>query len=260
MQAFSSTQYPTYVIPGTPGGFTARNFVDFSSATAGDFSAAQTLLSSHKFNISNYPVKDKKHLDRIFDKRNVSLGTGTLDLKVSAYTSGAVRVAGILTQDTYTYSSVRVVLKSSTTAGVCQGIFYYLNDNQEVDWEILTSTTQTDSRYVPAGIWATNQATDAKAKKTYSVIPIDFDPAGDFHEYRIDWIPGTTIFYLDGVQKAYFKTNVPTMATHLVVNAWSNGDPHWSNGPPSSDSITHIRSIDLYTKYTDSATGYICNI
>lgn len=32
-----------------------------------------------------------------------------------------------------------------------------VNDNQEIDWETLTSTISTPSQCVPAGIWATNQ-------------------------------------------------------------------------------------------------------
>ena len=32
-----------------------------------------------------------------------------------------------------------------------------VNDTQEIDWEILTSTVSTSSACVPSGIWATNQ-------------------------------------------------------------------------------------------------------
>jgi hypothetical protein len=44
-----------------------------------------------------------------------------------------------------------MLMKSSDTK------FGKANDNQETDWEILTTTTSTSRPGVPAGIWATNQ-------------------------------------------------------------------------------------------------------
>jgi len=53
---------------------------------------------------------------------------------------------------------------------------------------------------------------------------------------------------------------VPTAAGHWVWNAWSSGDPYWSNGPPTADSLTHIRSIEIYNGFTSTPSGSICNI
>ncbi|KAH0582422.1 hypothetical protein H2248_010365 [Termitomyces sp. 'cryptogamus'] len=108
-------------------------------------------------------------------------------MKVSAYSgSGAIFSSEMVTNDIFKYASVRTVLKSSPVGGVVEGNFFYLNDNQEIDWEILTSTTLQPSAEVPAGIWATNQALVPGQPSTHTTVPFTFDPSQDYHEYRID--------------------------------------------------------------------------
>jgi len=135
-----------------------------------------------------------------------------------------------------------------------------VNDNQEIDWEILTSTISTASACVPAGIWATNQAVTPGTQNTHQTVPFTFDPTADFHEYRIDWSSDATAFYIDGQQKTRFTTNVPTQAGSWIWNTWSNGDPCWSNGPPTANSITQIKSIEIFKGWTSTVSGTICNV
>ena len=131
---------------------------------------------SKGISISNYAIEDTP-MSYTFVPENVALGSGSVDLKVSAYNgTGNVQSSEILTQDIFKFASVRTVLKSSGVPGVVEGNFFYckrvlrlsivsitdmlfgpVNDNQETDWEILTSTTLSPSADVPAGIWATNQ-------------------------------------------------------------------------------------------------------
>ena len=59
-------------------------------------------------------------------------------------------------------------------------------DNNEADWELLTTTSLEGSDTVPAGVWATNQALQEGGQSTSVNVPFDFDPAADYHEYRID--------------------------------------------------------------------------
>ncbi|KAF9050224.1 hypothetical protein BJ165DRAFT_992784 [Panaeolus papilionaceus] len=172
-------------LPGMPGGLTERRTMDFSTVNAGDDAAAS--LRSYGLGVSNYPVPSRP-VTRDFRRENVKLGQGTLDLHVNAYseTDGTVYSAEVLTEDTFKYASVRTVLKSSRTPGVVQGNFFFLNDNQEIDLEILTSTITTSTPCVPAGIWAVNQPLVAGQTSTSQPILLSFDPADDFHEYRVD--------------------------------------------------------------------------
>ena len=52
---------------------------------------------------------------------------------------------------------------------------------------------------------------------------------------------------------------VPTEAVRWVWNAWSDGNPNWSGGPPTADSSTLIRSIEIYNGFISTPQGSICN-
>ncbi|KAJ7577479.1 glycoside hydrolase family 16 protein [Mycena floridula] len=220
--------------------------MDFSSVKPGQDVAA--FLSAHGFYISNYPTSSTP-VAHDFTPNNVAFGTGTLNMKVSAHTSGSVHSAEIVSTNAAKYGSVRVVYKSSSTKGVCEGNFFYLNDTQEIDFEMLTTTTQTASSSVRAGIWATNQALVPDTAATDKTIPLSFNPASAFHEYRVDWTAQGSTFYIDGVKKATLTKNIPTAPLYYIFNVWSSGDKYWSAGPPTKDSITYIKSIDLYQGY-----------
>ncbi|KAF9448217.1 glycoside hydrolase family 16 protein [Macrolepiota fuliginosa MF-IS2] len=247
----------TYIVNGIPGGFTQRVFADFSGVTAGGDAIA--LLSSYGLGVSDYSINSTP-VPRTFVPSNVALGNGALNLKVSAFSGGSIQSAEMVTQDQFKYASVRTIQKSSTTPGVVEGNFFYLNDNQEIDWEILTSTISTASACVPAGIWATNQAVTPGTSNTHQTIPFTFDPTADFHEYRIDWSSDATAFYINGQQQTRFTTNVPTQAGSWIWNTWSSGDPCWSNGPPTADSITQIQSIEIFKGWTSTVSGTTCNV
>ncbi|KAF8149504.1 concanavalin A-like lectin/glucanase domain-containing protein [Crassisporium funariophilum] len=247
----------TLVIPGIPGGFTERVFADFSGAKVGDDVAA--LLSSHGLTISNYPVQSVP-IPHDFVRQNVVTGAGTLDLKVDAFSRDTVASSEILTQDLFKYASVRTVMKSSSVPGIVEGNFFYLNDTQEIDWEILTSTVSNSTACVEAGIWATNRALVPGGPSTHKTIPFTFDPAADFHEYRVDWAANATTFYIDGVLKATHTTNIPTAAGRWIWNAWSSGDPCWSNGPPQANSVTQIQSIEIFKGYQETVNGPTCDV
>lgn len=101
------------------------------------------------------------------------------------------------------------------------------------------------------------------------------DATAKFHEYRLDWIKGKTLFYLDGVLQQTFTRNAPDVAGEWLWNNWrcvsfvafgvflnalflvadvdSNGDGGWSAGPPASDSIMKIQKIEMFYNRTSSA-------
>lgn len=76
---------------------------------------------------------------------------------------------------------------------------------------------------------------------------LPFNPTTDFHEYRIDLVPNKVLFYADG--QLLGQTNgsaVPTMAGHLVLQHWSNGNPLWSGGPPRTDAVMTVSYVKAY--------------
>ncbi|PPQ79071.1 hypothetical protein CVT24_012732 [Panaeolus cyanescens] len=248
-----------YVVPGVSGAFTEHVVTDFKPLDSRQ--NAVSWLSSNGYWVSAYAIEDNP-VPRLFQQENVKFGNGTLDLRVKAYSgSGYVLSSEFGTAATFQYASVRTVQKSSRSPGIVEGNFLYGGQFLETDFEILTSTIDKSSACVPAGIWATNQPTNTGVQKAYKTIPFPFDPRAGFHEYRIDWVPGATIFYLDGVEVARLTQSVPNAAAQWVWNFWSNGDPCWSAGPPTSDSITQIQSIEIYKGYTATvpASG-VCHI
>jgi hypothetical protein len=151
----------------------------------------------------------------------------------------------IQTYTTYTYSQI--------------GNFFYnpgTNDNyQEIDYEYLTSSASLSQN--PANtknLFYTNWT----PAKTTTLVPAPSNAQTALHEYRIDWLPSKTLFYLDGVQTSVLTTNVPSTPGLWVWNNWSNGDPGFSVGPPASDSIFKIASITMY--YNASGTATQCTV
>ncbi|KAG5349129.1 hypothetical protein C0989_005758, partial [Termitomyces sp. Mn162] len=150
---------------------------------------------SNGISISSYGVTAGP-VPHTFTPNNLAFDSGSLNMKVSAYSgSGAIFSSEMVTNDIFKYASVRTVLKSSPVGGVR----FLVNDNQEIDWEILTSTTLQPSAEVPAGIWATNQASVSSGSSsnlpnggfhqalvpgqpsTHTTVPFTFDPSQDYH-------------------------------------------------------------------------------
>ncbi len=106
-------------------------------------------------------------------------------------------------------------------------MFFYQNDTQETDIEYLTDPLS-QSNFgpdQPIPIWYTNQVTDpVNAEKTSQHGPAPANVTESIHEYRLDWTPDYTAFYLDGVLQKQYKVNVPSVPGPWVWNNWANGD------------------------------------
>jgi hypothetical protein len=91
------------------------------------------------------------------------------------------------------------------------------------------------------------QGYNAAGTGNYVVANLPFNPTTGFHEYRIDFVPGSVIFYADSVVLTAMHTPaIPTQAGHLILTQWSNGNPLWSAGPPSIDAIMSVSYVKSY--------------
>ncbi|KIY65450.1 glycoside hydrolase family 16 protein [Cylindrobasidium torrendii FP15055 ss-10] len=218
--------------------------VDFSGVNGGD---AASFLSQYGLSISTYGDVPSTPIQHDFVGSNVALGNGVLEMKVQAYSgSGHVKSSEIVSDDEFLHGSLRVTMKSSMTKGICEGIFFFKSDLQETDIELLTTTSLEASATVPAGFWTTNQAQVEDGDSISENLAFWFDPTQGFHEYRIDWTADATTFYVDGQQVNRLTENVPNVPALFIFNAWSSGDPYWSAGPPTVDSVSQISKIVLY--------------
>lgn len=88
---------------------------------------------------------------------------------------------------------------------------------------------------------------DAAKTGNFVNVNLPFDPTEDFHEYRIDYLPGRVFFYADGVVLAEMDgPAVPSSPGHLILQHWSNGNKYWSGGPPAEDAALVVRYVKAY--------------
>ena len=164
------------------------------------------------------------------------------------------------------------MMKASTVAGTCHGAFFYKNDHQETDIEIITG-------HKFQGVHYTNQRASANAAPSTLQKALPADATTVFQEYRVDWVPGRTDFYLDGQLQKSLTENVPTTPGSWLWNNWryvvytfrdssapslsvsltlthsrhSNGDEGWTGAPPLQDNVMEISKIEMYYNRTSSA-------
>ncbi len=165
------------------------------------------------------------------DPGNVSQGAGELLLTIpgGGFDGAEVRSAG-----RFGYGAYEARLKTPTAPGSISAFFLYelvRKGNDEIDIEIFNDGSRR--------IWFTTWVADVETNHTEHLLP--FDPAADYHEYRIEWTRGLVRFLVDGVVMETFTQNVPRAKMHVFANAWW---PTWLSGtPPASPREMHIDRV-----------------
>ena len=128
----------------------------------------------------------------------------------------------------------------------------YFNDTQEIDMEFLSKDFNLNNNSFPVNLVlqsreAAEQGYNAQKTGNFVKAYLPFNPTLDFHEYRIDFLPGRVRFYADNQLLANMKgPAVPDHSGHLVLQHWSNGNRLWSAGPPSRDAVTTVAYVKAY--------------
>ncbi|KAI4763264.1 hypothetical protein E4T52_04681 [Aureobasidium sp. EXF-3400] len=115
------------------------------------------------------------------------------------------------------YGSVRAVILLSNATGFTS----FRSDTMEIDVNWLNYHSSYDTSVVS-------------------------DASTAWHEYRVDWLPGTTNYYVDG--NLIDSTASEAVPGLWLWNAWSDGN---------DDSVFQMRSIDAYFNRTSVATDII---
>jgi beta-glucanase (GH16 family) len=110
------------------------------------------------------------------------------------------------------YGSVRTVAKSSNVTGTVHAAFFYSTDYSEADIEIQTSNA--------SKVHWTNHGGTAKSNNETTADSYLSDSWTTYHEYRLDWLPGKTMFYIDGVLQKTLNENAPNTAGRWMWNNW----------------------------------------
>jgi hypothetical protein len=195
-------------VPGV-GSFNSRsNVSDFtqSSSNRGLFKAITR---------TGYP---KPYYDKVVNHETVAVRWDLVNIGMSSDKSVTLTVPGgqsssgpascAMLQTNWTdilHGSVRTVAKVGSVPGSVHAAYFYLNDTQEFDIEFQTGNPN-------YALW-TNQGGD-----TYNTSVSTSTTA--YHEYRVDWVPGKTMFYVDGTLAKTITDHVPVVAGPWQWTSW----------------------------------------
>ncbi|KAL2123334.1 hypothetical protein VTJ04DRAFT_3789 [Mycothermus thermophilus] len=207
-----------------------------------------------------FDVGNVRVVDPAAQGRGMAGDGRTLELVVrKGLVDGMVPVAEVDTRRLDVgYGTFRAVMKVPGVKGTCAAFFWYHNDTQEIDIEFLSKDFSPSRSHFPVNLVLQSRRSaeaghDASGTENFVQTTLPFDPTADFHEYRIDYLPGMVVFYADGAPLATMTSasGVPTTAGHLILSHWSNGNPLWSGGPPREDAVLKVRSVKAYFNSSD---------
>ncbi|GAB7348596.1 hypothetical protein MBLNU459_g6980t1 [Dothideomycetes sp. NU459] len=231
---------------GTQNGcyWTVPNVGNFNTQFSISFASTSALIQDLSYSL--YTVASgNSPFARRFDQTNIgyNLTNGAVTLTVpGGQTSGPISSSQLVSSySDILYGSVRTVAMVSNVPGTTHGFTFYSNDTQEIDFAFLTGDTTM--------VHLTNEQVNSSSAATSYTQAAPSDATKAFHEYRVDWVPGASKFYIDGVLVQTITSNVPSTPGMWVWNNWSNGNA-WAGSPPKYDSVLQIQSINAYVNRT----------
>ena len=166
---------------------------------------------------------------------NVAVADGRLGVKLPAGTldGGEVRSRGL-----YRWGSYRVRLKVANAPSSLTAFFLYRPPDyqREIDIELWNDT----SRRVMFSTYADGAQTNTRT------MLLPFDATADFHEYTIEYRPGSVRFLVDGTLMQRWSRGVTRSSMHVFVTAWF---PSWLEGlRPDTDRFTHVDWLEFVAR------------
>ncbi|RDL38713.1 Concanavalin A-like lectin [Venustampulla echinocandica] len=156
------------------------------------------------------------------------------------------------------FLSARFSARVVGSPGACAGMFTYLagdtpQDVQEADIEILTEGPRNAVQY-------TNQpSVDTKGAVVPQATVNGTNPGGKdwthWNVYRVDWMPGTTTWYVNGAKVANIDFQTPKDPAGLMVNMWSDGGSWTGNMSLHDQAYLQIQWIELAYNTSGPYTG-----
>lgn len=161
-------------------------------------------------------------------------------------------------RDDILYGSFRVAMKTTGVNGTCGAFFFYRNDSQEVDLEILSVEQHNETSSWPVHLVVQDTFTMPERNHTRSdelVYDLAFPPGGDvanYNEYRFDWLPDRIDYYVNSWFMWSVTENIPSAPGRIHISHWSNGNPYWTHGPPKQDAVMTVSYVKAYFNSTNS--------
>ena len=137
------------------------------------------------------------------------------------------------------YGSFRIGMKTTDINGTCSAFFFYRNDTQEIDLEILSAEQHNDLNQWPIHLDVQNSTTGRDPKDYDGGSELIYDMAfppggtpGDYNEYRFDWLPGRIDYYVNSRYVWTTTENVPSEPGRIHMSHCKSSPP--PPGHPSS--------------------------
>jgi hypothetical protein len=158
----------------------------------------------------------------------------------------------------FKYLSLRMRARTVGAAGAITAMFTYrgadsLADVQESDLEIRTSDPANLIHYTnqPAYTEGGDVVPDATRNATM--------PNGlkwsDWATHRMDWTPGSTVWYVDGTEVARIGFQVPRDESNVILNAWSDGGGWTGNMTRGEAAYLQVQWLEVVYNSTDGGEG-----
>lgn len=228
-----------------PCGYLDSNGNVWRESSVSDFTAGTpTSVLQQAFAVETWGVQGTYQY-RQNSADNVYNLNGALGMRTQGWSgSGPVYTSEVQShRDDILYGTFRITAEIPTTPGVCFGFFTFYSNTQEADIEFLSADTNAAHT-----VHYTNQpGQTAGATETVTLGP---NLQTSFNEHRIDWLPDVVNYYLNGGQTGSISIQVPDTPSFVLANVWSNGDPGWTQGPPTADAVATIQNIKLYFNST----------
>ena len=196
------------------------------AARSGDFRDDFTTFDVHRWYKSSRPFGWG-----VVDPANVGVANGLLGLRLPG---GSLNGGEVRSLSLTRYGSYRASLKVADAPSSLTAFFLYRKPDfaQELDIEIYNDSS---GRVL--------FSTYSGGAQTHTVLAnLGFDPTAAFHEYAIEYDPGSVQFLVDGVRRQTWTAGVPRTSMYLYVNAWF---PSWLEGSrPANDATTYVDWVE----------------
>ena len=224
------------------------------------------LLSLNDSDVNDATVQMTNSLNNIYFEREGSNTFMTMrTVRHDSFQSSAEfesRSAG------YQFLSIRMMARTKGPPGAVTAMFTYRPPPtphnmllvQEADLEVRTRDPPVYVQYTNQPSW---NATSDIPESTRNVTLPGGRRWSDWAQYRMDWTPGSTTWFVNGQLHSTISFQAPRDPAHVMFNSWSDGGS-WS-GPmsPKSEAYLQIQWIEFVYNNTDPGnvkTGKCVNV
>ncbi|KAI1862522.1 hypothetical protein JX265_009236 [Neoarthrinium moseri] len=148
---------------------------------------------------------------------------------------------------TYHFASARMYARTVGAPGAITAMFTYRksddpNKIQEADLEIRTMDPPDVIQYTNQPSYTrTGDGENFQATRN-ATVPVGWD---DWAVHRMDWSPGSTMWYVDGQNVSQIAYQTPRDPSQVIFNSWSDGAQWSGNMSLGSEAYLQIQWIEL---------------